>query len=162
MIIAMGLSANQAEYDLSMPVSDWLFIDAAVDNHIHAAIHGYLDEDTDEADHEEAGPEEGNCDDDDLELEEDGLIPEPPVATLGAAVRDAGQAQVAGWPADAEGFATWPAPGQTATVTLTGEQWDLVLSALRRSAGDEDVVRSRDIGTAVRSRLTERGWSPAA
>src|SRR5204863_1706089 len=36
-----------------------------------------------------------------------------------------------GWPHDVEGFKTWPAPGQIATVTLTGAQWNLVVFALR-------------------------------
>jgi hypothetical protein len=58
----------------------------------------------------------------------------PRVARLGLSVRQAGWYQIPGWPYDLEGFATWPAPGQTATLTLTEEQWRLIVVALRHWA----------------------------
>lgn len=92
------------------------------------------------------------------------------VVALGSGIRRAGWDQIPGWPKDVEGFADWPAPGQMSTVSLSGAQWDLVVSALERwaavadrrgtSEGRADGDRSRAIAALVRAQLAERGWTP--
>ena len=67
------------------------------------------------------------------------------------AVRQAGLQQVAGWPKDLKGFATWPAPGQTAVITLAGAQWALVLTALRHWAAVEDRGDDPEGGARLRT-----------
>jgi hypothetical protein len=43
-------------------------------------------------------------------------------AELGGSIRQEGWNQIPGWPRDAAGFATWPAPGQVSTVVLSAAQ----------------------------------------
>ena len=73
-------------------------------------------------------------------------------------IRQAGWDQISGWPHDAEGFKTWPAPGQsqTTTVTLTGAQWDLVVAALLHWA---TVDRRRH--QVPQARFEDAFWWPA-
>ena len=79
----------------------------------------------------------------------------PDVAELGLSIREAGWRQLPDWPHSAEGFKTWPAPGQTATMTLTGAQWSLVVVALRHWA---DVSESlAKTGEADKSRTLADG-----
>lgn len=87
---------------------------------------------------------------------------------LGRSIRQGGWDQIPGWPRDAAGFATWPAPGQTSTVVLNGVQWGMVVSSLDRWADVSDSLgipehtvmaeESRTIAALVRARLTEQGW----
>jgi hypothetical protein len=93
----------------------------------------------------------------------------PKVAQLGTSIRQAGWNQIPGWPHDAEGFKTWPALGETATMTLDGTQWKLIVFALRywaevdeRLSDAEGAAKSRAIATVVGQRLAEQGWSTEA
>ncbi|MFA1541674.1 hypothetical protein [Actinomadura monticuli] len=91
------------------------------------------------------------------------------VVSLGSSIRKAGWRQNPGWPRDAKGFESWPAPGQEATMTLTAVQWELVLSALARwsavsaSLGDPEsgaaAEEERAIATLIRAQLATQGWS---
>ncbi|HZM75945.1 MAG TPA: hypothetical protein VFC19_09475 [Candidatus Limnocylindrales bacterium] len=88
------------------------------------------------------------------------------VVDLGMSIRRAGWDQVPGWPRDVQGFETWPAPGQTSTISLSRPQWDLVLSALERWAAvsdrspdpgsADDAAQSRAIAELVRVQLAEQ------
>jgi hypothetical protein len=60
--------------------------------------------------------------------------PDPRLAELAKSIRRAGWDQNPGWPKTSEGFKTWPAPGQTQQMRLTGMQWGLVVSTLERWA----------------------------
>ncbi|MFG2050860.1 hypothetical protein ACGFIW_25930 [Micromonospora sp. NPDC048935] len=142
------------EHSINLLVSDWLLIDATMDNHVNSAIDGAVPSGS-----EWESPGDARA--------ETGATRPPAVARLGISIRQAGWDQIPGWPHDVEGFRTWPAPGQTATVTLTGVQWRLVVVALRHwaavaeSLSDAEVAaRSRAIATALVRRLTERGRSP--
>jgi hypothetical protein len=94
------------------------------------------------------------------------------VVDLGSSIRQAGWDQIPGWPQDVKGFETWPAPGQQSTMTLSGSQWALVLSALEHWATvsesvegfggpdrAEDAERSLAIAAVIRAQLIEQGWS---
>jgi hypothetical protein len=111
--LSMRATSKQVQYSIRLLVSDWLFIDATMDNHVQSA--------------DDRG-----------------------VADVGLGIRRAGWEQIPGWPHDLEGFKTWPAPGQTATMTLTAAQWELVVGALRYWADVSD--RTSDPETAARSR----------
>ncbi|RFS82445.1 hypothetical protein D0T12_26975 [Actinomadura spongiicola] len=92
------------------------------------------------------------------------------VVDLGSSIRQAGWDQIPGWPHDAKGFESWPAPGQKTTMTMTGAQWELVLSALETwsavtaGSGDPDsadeVQEDRAIIALIRTQLADQGWSP--
>ncbi len=171
----MTTTSEQAEYPIRVLISDWLLIDGTMDNHIQSAIDGSVQDDMDEEDDpsdeapdhdepDEHGWDEGPDWDGEAELE---LTELPRVAQLGKSIRRAGWDQIPGWPHDAEGFKTWPTPGQTATMTLTGAQWNLVIVALHywadvdeRLSDAEGAVKSRAIATAVGQQLAEQGWSP--
>jgi hypothetical protein len=180
-IIAMTTSPDQPQYAVQIPIRDWLVIDAIMDNHIQSAIDGGSydegglepdDGDGDEAcnDDEEEIESEDDTDGDEepgdsWDVEAEDAIREPAVAKVGMSIRQAGWDQIPGWPDDAEGFKTWPAPSQTTTVTLTGAQWDLVVSALLHWAAVDDgtddaesAAASRAIATAVTVQLVEQGW----
>lgn len=87
---------------------------------------------------------------------------------LGRSIRQAGWGQIPGWPRDAAGFATWPAPGQTSTVVLNAAQWGLVVAGLDRWADVDESLgipehtemaeEKRIISALIRTRLTEQGW----
>lgn len=88
----------------------------------------------------------------------------PKVARVGSSIRQAGWDQIPGWPHDAEGFQTWPALRQMATMTLTSVQWSLVVFALQYWADVEEgladaeaAAKSRAIATAIAQRLAEHG-----
>lgn len=139
----METTSEQARYSVEMLISDWLFIDGTMDNHVHSAIDS---------------PGEDELD------EETGL---PSVAELGLSIRESGWDQIHGWPRDAAGFRTWPAPGQTATMTLTRAQWGLVVFALNHWATvseslskPDEAAESRALAATVGQRLAEQGWSP--
>ena len=145
-----------AAYAIPLLIRDWLLIDGTMDNHVQSAIDGSVPDDLDEWADDDGSEEE---DEEDAEL--------PKVARVGLGIRRAGWDQIPGWPHDARGFQTWPAPGQMATMTLTGRQWELVLSALHfwadvdESMSDtEGAAESRAAAAALRQRLTEVGWSP--
>lgn len=88
---------------------------------------------------------------------------------FGRRVRQAGWDQIPGWPRDARGFATWPAPGQTSTMALDAAQWRLVVTGLDRLADVDESLgipehthmaeEKRVIAALIRARLTEQGWS---
>jgi hypothetical protein len=149
----MTRASGNARYSIQLLISDWLFIDGTMDNHVQSAVvsgepDDLADEDDDGAD-DEAGAGDERL---------------PPVARRGLGVRRAGWAQIPGWPRDAAGFETWPAPGQLATVTLTRRQWDLVIHALRHWAEvDESLsdfrtaAESRAVATAIQHRLDRSG-----
>ncbi|MFF0526211.1 hypothetical protein ACFYTC_46600 [Actinomadura nitritigenes] len=93
---------------MTLPVSDWLRVDAVLDN-------------------------EASCDADDDRL-----------AEMALRIRETGWAQLPDWPTEPAGFAAWPHPGETVTVTLTPPQWTLTLTALNRWAYVADCTASRD------------------
>ena len=170
MISTVTSTAEQAEYRVQMPIRDWLTIDGTMDNHVQTAIGGGLDDDT-EAGNED--PDPGTEDDDDSGSgsdsdDEDGWDAEDVelsgVAQLGLSIRQAGWDQLPDWPHDAEGLKTWPAPGQTATMTLTGSQWDLVITALHHWAAVDDRLQEADsaaecraIAAAIQTQLAQQG-----
>lgn len=89
------------------------------------------------------------------------------VVDLGNGIRRAGCEQNPGWPHDLQSFETWPAPGQKSTMTLSGTQWSLVISALRywaavseSTGAANEAAESRTIADLVHTQLTEQGWSP--
>ncbi|MEU7868710.1 hypothetical protein [Dactylosporangium sp. NPDC049140] len=142
----MTAPSEAARYSIQMLISDWLLIDGTMDNHVWSAV-------------EQPGGD-GAADPD--------IARRPEVARLGLSVRRAGWDQIAGWPHDLEGFTTWPAPGQTARMSLSGAQWSLVVLALRywadvdeRMSDVDGAARSRGIATSVEQRLVSLGWSPA-
>jgi hypothetical protein len=150
----MTATSEQAEYSIQVLISDWLLVDGTMDNHIQSAIDGAVPD----------GWEQRPSWDTEEEMETTEL---PPVAQLGSSIRQAGWDQIPGWPHDVEGFRTWPAPGQTATMTLAGVQWNLVIFALHywadvgvRLSDAEGAARSRAIATTIGQRLAEQGWSP--
>ncbi|GAA2532520.1 hypothetical protein GCM10010201_35010 [Pilimelia columellifera subsp. columellifera] len=131
-----------------------------MDNHVQSAIDGAVPDGEGDA----AGWEEGSAGDVGAEVEDVAL---PAVAQLGSSIRQAGWDQISGWPHDVAGFVTWPAPGQMATVTLSGAQWDLVVLALRHWADVDErlsdaagAAKSRAVATALGRQLAARGWSP--
>lgn len=171
----MATISEQTEYSIRVLISDWLIIDATMDNHVQSAIDGSVEGDVfAEQDHvsdelpdhdarDEQSWDEGPDGDDEAEI---GTTQLPPVAQLGTSIRQAGWDQIPGWPRRAGGFKTWPAPGETATVTLTGTQWTLAAAALHhwadvdeRLSDAEGAARSRAIATALREQLAEQGWS---
>ncbi|MEU7905012.1 hypothetical protein [Actinoplanes sp. NPDC049118] len=148
---SMTATSEQAEYPVRILISDWLLIDGTMDNHVQSAIDGAVPDSVPGWD---------------VAAKRSARKP-PRVARLGNSIRQAGWDQIPGWPHDGEGFRTWPAPGQTATMTLTGLQWKLVVFALNcwadvdeRMSDAEGAARSRAIATAVGQRLAEQGWSP--
>jgi hypothetical protein len=163
-------TSEQAEYSIQVLISDWLLIDGTMDNHVQSAIDGSVQDDMGEEgddpgneapDHD--GPDEHGWDCG----AEIGTTELPRVAQLGTSIRQAGWDQIPDWPHDAEGFKAWPAPGQTAAMTLTGTQWKLVVIALHywadvdeRLSDDKGAAKSRAIAAAVGQRLAEQGWSP--
>lgn len=154
----MAASSGPVQYSVQVLVSDWLIIDATMDNHVQSVIDGAVPDDIDDRSHEFPRS--------DTEADQE-IARLPRVAQLGLSIRRAGWSQVPGWPDDAEGFKTWPIRGQMATLSLTGGQWNLVILALRRWADvDEDIgdtagaARSRAIATTIRQRLIEQGWWP--
>jgi hypothetical protein len=172
----MTATTDNDHYTIEIAISDWLFIDGSMDNHIHAAIHGYLDneEQGDDQNEEDDDEEDDDWNPDEFadgfkadELDEDELGELPAVAELGKSIRQAGWDQIPGWPADAAGFATWPAPGQVALITLGAAQWALVIAALLRGGErdadmdeefEEDATRSWAIAAGLQGKLVERGW----
>lgn len=156
---SMTGTTKHARHSVQMLISDWLAIDGTMDNHAQSVIDGAAPDDMDE---EDGGLSESPGWDPDEEISR-----LPRTAQLAISIRRAGWDQIPGWPHDVEGFKTWPAPGQTATVTLTGAQWNLVVFALRYWADvDESMsdakgtAESRAIADAVARRLVEQGWSP--
>ncbi len=157
-----ALSA-EAEYSIPVSVSDWLLIDATLDNHIRSAVDNPDPDaggDDDEEDEDAWTDEDGIGD----AAEKDISADLPPVALLGMSIRQAGWDQIPGWPRDAAGFAIWPAPGQSATMTLTGAQWRLILAALEHwAAVDESMsdpagaATSRAVAAEIGRRLTGPG-----
>ncbi|KUL34304.1 hypothetical protein [Actinoplanes awajinensis] len=170
----MNAMAERMEHSVQILISDWLFIDGTMDNHVQSAIDGAVfDEegDTDDEAEDGDGPDdeddwdEGPAADTDAEPDSIAL---PRVAQLGLSVRQAGWDQIPGWPRDAAGFETWPAPGQVATMTLTDAQWSLVVFALRhwaevdeRLSDAEGAARSRAIAADIEHHLAEQGWAGA-
>jgi hypothetical protein len=155
---SVAATSRHVQYSVQVLVSDWLIIDGTMDNHVQSAIDGTVPDDIDD----DSGESPSSDIQADLEISR-----LPRVARLGLSIRRAGWKQVSGWPDDVEGFKTWPTPGQMATMTLTGGQWNLVVFALRHWADvDEHIgdfagaVRSRAIATSIRQRLVEQGWSP--
>jgi hypothetical protein len=89
------------------------------------------------------------------------------IVELGSSIRQAGWSTIPDWPKDVAGFQNWPAPGQTATMILTGDQWALIHSALThwalvsdRVGHADDAERSRAIAALIDRQLTEQGWTP--
>lgn len=180
----MAVTSEQAEYSVQMLVTDWLLIDGTMDNHVQSAVDGAVPDGMEEGGDAGEKAQEGDghegidgWDEDgegdgrdespgwDAEAEIDGMEL-PRVAQLGTSIRQAGWDQIPGWPHDGEGFKTWPAPGQMATLTLTGTQWNLVVFALQywadvdeRLSDVEGATKSRAIATAVEQRLAEHGWA---
>ncbi|MEU7750305.1 hypothetical protein AB0B57_02680 [Micromonospora sp. NPDC049101] len=151
----MTAASQHAAYSIQVLISDWLLIDGTMDSHVQSAIDGAVPD----------GREELPRWDAEAETETTRL---PTVAQLGSSIRQAGWDQIPGWPHDAEGFRTWPASGQTATMVLTNVQWNLVIFALHywaevavRLSDAEGAARSRAIATVIGQRLAEQGWSPA-
>jgi hypothetical protein len=173
-----------SEHSVRMLISDWLFIDGTMDNHVQSAIDGAVPESMEEGDDtdEEAWDGDGDDDEDGWDNDSDDSWDEvpagdtdtevaaselPKVTRLGTSIRQAGWDQIPGWPHDAVGFQTWPAPGQLATMTLTGAQWSLVIFALHhwadvdeRLSDAEGAAKSRAIATAIEHQLVKQGWSP--
>ncbi|MEU0940873.1 universal stress protein [Embleya sp. NPDC005971] len=77
-------------------------------------------------------------------------------AELAGSVRRAGWDQIPGWPRDAAGFATWPAPGQTSTLVLNAARWALVVSALDRWA---DIGDTTEAAVAHAQALHPQVWT---
>jgi hypothetical protein len=190
MISAMDSTAVQSRYPVRMLVADWLYIDATLDNHIQTSLGGEAEDEApdgeaagqapDEPDDEQEsdGPDDGSGDDggggaqddwdwDGEEFDEepdDSEAELPPVVRLGMSIRQAGWDHLPDWPQDAAGLADLPAPGRTMTMTLTGEQWELVGSALHtwaavddRTGDAEGARRSLAIAAAVKEQLAEQG-----
>ncbi|GAA3287865.1 hypothetical protein Dvina_15425 [Dactylosporangium vinaceum] len=152
----MTAPATPVRYPLQLPISDWLFIDATMEHHIRSSVDGTVPSELEDRLDMSAATDPD-------------LAALPKVARLGFSVRRAGWAQIPGWPHDAEGFTTWPAPGQTAPVTLAGAQWSLIVHALHhwadvdeRLADTETAARSRAIAADVSHRLAAQGWSPGS
>jgi hypothetical protein len=89
------------------------------------------------------------------------------IVDLGISIRQAGWDQIPGWPPHVEGFRNWPLPGQLTTMTLTGAQWGLVVSALECWADvsqsidrADEAEQSRAIAALARVQLAKQGWSP--
>jgi hypothetical protein len=148
----MTTTHGPVRYTIHLLIRDWLLIDGTMDNHVQSAIDGAVPD-------APPGGHTGNETDLDDELSQ-----LPRVARLGSSIRRAGWEQIPGWPHDLEGFKTWPAPGQTATMSLTAGQWNLVVAALRHWADvDEQLsdvegaARSRAIAATVAQRLAEQG-----
>lgn len=57
-------------------------------------------------------------------------------------VREEGWRQIPDWPKELEGLQSWPAPGQTCTVTLNQELWQFIAAALDESAVTSDYLAS--------------------
>lgn len=142
-------------------ISDWLVIDGTMDNHAQSCIDGAAPDHMDEEDgHLSKSPGWDAAEE---------MSQLPRTAQLAISIRRAGWDQIPGWPLDVEGFKTWPAPGQMATVTLTGAQWNLVVFALRYWADiDESLsdakgaAESRAIADALGQRIVEQGRSLGA
>lgn len=154
----MTAGSERMAYSVEMLISDWVYVDATMDNHIQSAIDGSAPGcpggDADEGD---VGWEDPSAGATAVELGSTGL---PPLAQLGIGVRRAGWDQISGWPRDLDGLRTWPAPGQTATLTLDAAQWGLVIFALRhwaqvdeRMSDFEEAARSRALATVLEDRL---------
>lgn len=159
-------SAGHVRHSIQLLISDWLLVDGTMDNHIQSAIEDAEPDGLDGGPDSDGGEDEGGWDDEFDDARWPGGEP-PRVAQLGNSIRQAGWGQITGWPHDVAGFQTWPAPGQTATMTLTDAQWNLVVVALHYWAGvderlsdTEGAARSRAVATAITHRLAEQGWSP--
>ena len=155
---SMTGTSKHAKHSVQMLIRDWLVIDGTMDNHAQSCVDGAAPDDMEEDGRLSESPGW------DADEEISGL---PITAQVADSIRRAGWDQIPGWPHDGEGFKTWPALGQTATVTLTGVQWNLVVFALRywadvdESLSDADgAAESRAIADAVGQRLVEQGWSP--
>ncbi|MBM2620519.1 hypothetical protein JIG36_33965 [Actinoplanes sp. LDG1-06] len=147
----MTNSTGPTTYPIQMLIRDWLTIDGTLDNHAQTAIDSAATEMRKFDDEGDPGASFGSPD-------------LPRVTRLATSIRQAGWDQVEGWPHTVEGFETWPAPGQTATVTLSRVQWKLVVHALEewaevsaRVQNTEEATSQRAIAASVTQHLASRG-----
>ncbi len=87
-------------------------------------------------------------------------------------VREKGWEQIPEWPKPVEGFATWPAPGQTSALTMTIDEWGFIAASLDAGAETydllaalphmadpdewvEEATTSRRLASQIREGLTE-------
>jgi hypothetical protein len=91
------------------------------------------------------------------------------VVSLGSSIREAGWDQLPDWPSEVNALMRWANSNEVRTVSLTGAQWNLVLSALARWAAVADRRDDADSGEGglwewetaayLEAALTARGWS---
>jgi hypothetical protein len=133
-------SAGKATHQLTLKIKDWLYIDGTMDNDIRRC------RDRGDDDEEPSG-KYWNA-----------------LAKLGRAIREAGWRQLPEWPDTYEELQRWGSAGETGAISLTAEQWTLVVVALQHGATIDDVIdepeeaaRSRALAAVVRAGLAQQG-----
>jgi hypothetical protein len=138
-------SPDESHYQLALKIKDWLYIDGTMDNDIRRC--------------------RDRSDDD-----------EPPsgsywnaLARLGQSIREAGWKQLPDWPNTYKELQRWGNAGETGAISLTAEQWTLVVAALQHGATIDDAVdepeqaaRSRAQAAAIRTGTCPAGRERSA
>ena len=145
----MATTAESREYTLVMEIDQWTTIDSCLNNEVE----GLGEQGWGVADGEDEWPE--------------GRDPHwTRLTDLASSVIAAGERQFSDRPEDYEDIKRWATSGEMRSVTLTGEQWRLVVNALAHSAEgswdwEPDVpAKYRAVEALVRDQLAAQQFHP--